>query len=739
MIKKIMNFFYIIISVFYIFIKFSFKVILRVYYFVRYDITYLLYKTIKFIKYDIIYSLSKSMNYIFKIILQTYYFIKYDIIYSFISFIKDCYRVFYLEYYYLKYFIIKSKLYFRYYTKSLRKKIHNQELWQQQQYLIALVVNVRQYLLYLLYRILSINIKAAELKVIIRNIVENLDNQNKKLLKECDEIIELFKETDLNIIFFGETRAGKSTLIETLNRYYGGVTKGIGTTIGNGMGDFTKSSIKYTVKINNTNINLIDIPGIEGNEEKYEDMIKSSLRKAHIVIYIQGSDKSIEKITVQKIKQYLNRNSNIYSIMNIHLQPKLNRVEGIDDPYIKELEKQINNLHQIENDMIRMFKDMFSEQYKKHMHINILQAFFAVTYENNQTLIDDSKKDLISQQNKYLKEFKNIEEMLETSMIRIFFNEITNVSNNYIYNIISSNKYKIQHIIKDIYIELEQDQRIVLEEIKVMKRNFGKMNEKLKDAKQSFNKNITNIIPLIVKEITENTISEVHCFLDKFGKLEDIVSKKTKTKNINKEINKKLNIEFNHAFHRNISRICKKNLDQMITVYNKQVGEAQKSFLENTFIDMNEFYPISHNIFIDVNNINIAVKFTKITSILKRGAFIVPLIFIGMPPSSVLTAFFTLAVEYCVMKDTRIDRIKNKIADQLRGSHDAFCVELYNTIENSTYIKRINKNFFTELRKREEDIKLLNNNLYGCFMTEAMHNIAALYDDIVLESVKNVE
>ena len=70
------------------------------------------------------------------------------------------------------------------------------------------------------------------------------------------EILSKIAEWDrLNVSFFGETNAGKSTIIESL-------INGDGGSIGDGYKDFTKTINKITYE----NINLMDMPGIEGRE-----------------------------------------------------------------------------------------------------------------------------------------------------------------------------------------------------------------------------------------------------------------------------------------------------------------------------------------------------------------------------------------------------------------------------------------------------------------------------------------
>ena len=114
-------------------------------------------------------------------------------------------------------------------------------------------------------------------KIIFRGISE---------IKSHIEILSTEVEWDkLNVSFFGETNAGKSTIIESL-------INGDGRSIGEGYKDFTKTINKITYK----NINLMDMPGIEGREHTVIKNIRKAVDKSHIVFYVIGTNKAYEAI-----------------------------------------------------------------------------------------------------------------------------------------------------------------------------------------------------------------------------------------------------------------------------------------------------------------------------------------------------------------------------------------------------------------------------------------------------------
>jgi GTP-binding protein EngB required for normal cell division len=106
--------------------------------------------------------------------------------------------------------------------------------------------------------------------------IKNTILKNGLKIKNNIEFLSKNAEWDkLNVAFFGETNAGKSTIIEAL-------TNGEGHTIGEGYKDFTLDVNIKQFK----NINLVDMPGIEGKEYKVIKSIKEAVNKSHIIFYV---------------------------------------------------------------------------------------------------------------------------------------------------------------------------------------------------------------------------------------------------------------------------------------------------------------------------------------------------------------------------------------------------------------------------------------------------------------------
>lgn len=95
-----------------------------------------------------------------------------------------------------------------------------------------------------------------------------------------------------------------------------------GGIIGDGRSDYTLDSQSYLMQGDESKFTVLDVPGIEGKEEKVGESIWSAVHKAHAVFYVTskaaapqtGDDKN--KGTLEKIKEHLGDQTEVYSIYN---------------------------------------------------------------------------------------------------------------------------------------------------------------------------------------------------------------------------------------------------------------------------------------------------------------------------------------------------------------------------------------------------------------------------------------
>ncbi|GAA7259326.1 hypothetical protein ID0476_03480 [Helicobacter pylori] len=141
---------------------------------------------------------------------------------------------------------------------------------------------------------------------------ENLEYES---LKELESLKNNEEWEKFTIAFYGETGAGKSTLIECLRLFFKEPGKmdqqerfkrlyanmknhessehvelerlQDGAIIGDGRSDFTLETKSYTLKHNNQSFVLLDIPGIEGDEKKVKQQISNATKKPMLFFMLQ--------------------------------------------------------------------------------------------------------------------------------------------------------------------------------------------------------------------------------------------------------------------------------------------------------------------------------------------------------------------------------------------------------------------------------------------------------------------
>jgi hypothetical protein len=262
----------------------------------------------------------------------------------------------------------------------------------------------------------------------------------------------------LCIGFFGETNAGKSTLIEAL-------ICGDGASIGDGRKDFTREVKHFKYE----NINLIDMPGIEGKEGSLKSEIEKAVRKAHIVFYIVNSNKEPERETLQKVKNYLNSKAEIYSIINVRLDiGGLRYKKTFEDDNVKKVAERTDSF----------MKEVFQERYKGYIICHALLGFFAKGNPNREDLRNYQKKafEILG---------KNKKTILKISGLDKLENLIKNASKNINAEIVKSNtieaiselSFTINRILENKK-KFENDLKLAEISIKQKKEEIGNIIKK---------------------------------------------------------------------------------------------------------------------------------------------------------------------------------------------------------------------------------------------------------------------
>ncbi len=285
--------------------------------------------------------------------------------------------------------------------------------------------------------------------------------------KRLKEISDGAVWDNLVIAFFGETNAGKSTIIETfrilfeeserkqdMETYQGGVD---GLIVGTGESDYTQVYKEYKMNIGGVPFTLIDVPGIEGNEAKYEEEIRMALNKAHYVFYVHGMNKKPDEGTATKIKKYLRNWVKVYSIYN---------VRGIPSDYEEAKERRrllTRSKRKIEAQTKRVFRRVLGETYVGNIS---LQGHLALC-ANAQ--FSEKRVDLQRGQDKLFQYFGSKEKIFKFSLFQSLIKIVKKKARDYVKEIVEANKERHKALLRTLYYELDDTSNQKQKEIDELK------------------------------------------------------------------------------------------------------------------------------------------------------------------------------------------------------------------------------------------------------------------------------
>ena len=399
-------------------------------------------------------------------------------------------------------------------------------------------------------------------------------------IDESIEMIEFCKKhyiwDRLVIAFFGQTNAGKSTIIDTfrilfnekkrlslLNNEKSG--EGVdGLIVGDGRNDFTKVYEEYEMTIDGMPFTLIDVPGIEGNEEDYKDEIKEALSKAHCVFYIQGENKAPDAAITNKIKKYLNDWVKVYSVFNVR-GGVINYDEEEERETLLRKDVAVNE---------RLIQDCFEKQLGPVYGGNVtVQALLAMCSKAN---FSTTRKDLIKQQAKLTKCFGTAESMFAFSRFDDLLKIVLSKALSFQDEITDANRRKLR--------KLAIDARNQLKEVASSKDSaIAEMEQQLLDFK-TYVGSATTTCKMQIKSQCESAVESCLTSLKKdlYQMIdEDKVSKDSVNDLCDKQADN---------LRKRIPQIIQENIKQLETNISKKARElselAKKGKYSTTFVKL---------------------------------------------------------------------------------------------------------------------------------------------------------
>ena len=258
-----------------------------------------------------------------------------------------------------------------------------------------------------------------------------------------------------------------------------------GLIIGTGEADFTKGNTLYPLNYKGKRFQLIDVPGIEGDESKYAHMVREAIAKAHLVFYVNGTNKKPEKATAQKIRNYLRLGTQVCPLVNVRGNADAYEFEE-DRESLKNHGDSTTALQQTEE----VLRSVLGSKVMQTGHcVQGLLAFsaLAIDAQTGRTTIHSSRsRDLVIQQRNYQKHFTSRKSMYEFSQIQSVAKVLHDKLSTFREDMIESNKTKVYELLvenletlKNLYISHEAF-------VAKTKPEFDKCREALKQAQERF-------------------------------------------------------------------------------------------------------------------------------------------------------------------------------------------------------------------------------------------------------------
>ncbi|WP_236633295.1 GTPase [Helicobacter pylori] len=373
----------------------------------------------------------------------------------------------------------------------------------------------------------------------LQSIFKNTDDKDEKLKKFNQEALEVFQKLEseslkeleslknneewenFTIAFYGETGAGKSTLIECLRLFFKEQSKinqqehfkqlystyqnnyqndernkqailnelhslQDGATIGDGRSDFTLETRSYTLKHNNKTFTLLDVPGIEGSEKKVIDQISNATQKAHAIFYVtktpnppqKGEEK--KEGTIEKIQKQLDSQTEVWTIYNKPINNPRAFKDGLIDGSEKESLKILN----------KEMKNILGKHYMGHQIVSAQMAFYGLA----SALLPES--DFYKNKQKFLDFFKAEEWLLYKSRFQQLGEFITEaLLENSRKKIIESNCNKALKAIEKLQEAIKTTiYRQIDPTIREIKNHHREVCDNLDRSKEKYISNLTNSV-----------------------------------------------------------------------------------------------------------------------------------------------------------------------------------------------------------------------------------------------------
>ncbi len=280
-----------------------------------------------------------------------------------------------------------------------------------------------------------------------------------------------------------------------------------GAIIGDGRSDFTSKTRSYSFQYNHQTFTLLDVPGIEGDEQKVIDQISNATQKAHAIFYVTKTPNPPQKGeegkrgTIEKIQRQLDSQTEVWAIYN----KPINNPRALKDKLINESEKE--SLKILNKEM----KNILGKHYMGHQIVSAQMAFYGLA----SALLLES--DFYKNKQKFLDFFKAEEWLLYKSHFKPLVEFITEaLLKNSRAKIIESNCNKALKVVE----ELQKAIKTTIEKqidptIRERKNHHQEVCDNLDRSTEKFILNLTNSVFYEIDQFKSDLREKMYAHINK--------------------------------------------------------------------------------------------------------------------------------------------------------------------------------------------------------------------------------
>lgn len=262
-------------------------------------------------------------------------------------------------------------------------------------------------------------------------------------MQRATELTRLRQQSEEIQSRLGETRQRHATALDSLQQL---AAFEDGSIIGDGRADFTRQTQAYAFDSEGQHFQLLDVPGIEGDESKVSEQINNAVKRAHAVFYVTSkaappqTGDADRPGTLEKIKAQLGAQTEVWTLYN----KRITNPMALQKPALISPDEQASL-----DDLDQIMRKQLGEHYQRSMTLCALPAFYAAA----DCLVPRST---IAISRKKFLDAMAPDALLEKSGVKQFYRHLTrDLVTNVKAKIRHSNMNKVQLAVTDVCSEVK--------------------------------------------------------------------------------------------------------------------------------------------------------------------------------------------------------------------------------------------------------------------------------------------